>query len=78
VRGTIRPQGSAVINIDRTIRFNAAKAAQLARALPSVAQAPRSGTPTWMWVALAVAVALLLALLLTVWRLARPSRRAFA
>jgi hypothetical protein len=78
VLGTIRPQGSAVINIDQTIGFTAAKAAQLARALPSVAQAPRSGTPAWMWIALAVAVALLLALLLTVWRLARRSRRAFA
>jgi hypothetical protein len=78
VLGTIRPQGSAVINIGQTIAFTAAKAAQLRRAMPPVAHAPGSGTPGWMWIALAVAVILLLALSLTVWRLARRSRRALA
>jgi hypothetical protein len=32
--GTIRPQGSATIDIDRTVKFTAAKAAKLARETP--------------------------------------------
>jgi hypothetical protein len=78
VLGTIRPQGSAVIKIDQTIAFTAHNAVRLRRAIPPVAQAPGSGTPGWMWIALAVAGALLLGLSLTVWRLARRSRRALA
>jgi hypothetical protein len=78
VLGTISPEGSAVIKIDQTIAFTTAKAAQLKREMPPVAQAPGSGTPGWMWIALAVAVALLLALSVTVWRLARRPRRALA
>jgi hypothetical protein len=74
--GTIRPQGSAAINVDRVIRFTAAKASQLKRETPPVAQVPGSATPGWMWLVLAGGAALLLALSLTVWKLARRPRAA--
>ena len=76
--GTISPKGSAVIKIDQTIAFTAAKAAQLKRETPLVAQAPGSGTPGWVWIALAAAAALLIALLVTVYRLSRRPRAAVA
>ena len=78
VVGTIRPQGSAVININQTIGFTAAKAAQLKREAPPVAGAPaaHSGTPIWVWIALAVGAAVVIALSIAVWKLTRRPRGA--
>jgi hypothetical protein len=76
--GQIRPQGSAVINIDQTFGFSAAKASQLARVTPPVAQTPGSGTPTWVIFVLAAGGLLLILLLLAVYKLAQRPRRALA
>lgn len=79
VIGQIRPQGSAVINVDRTIRFSTAKASQLKRETPPVAaERSPSGLPGWVAIALALAAALLLALCVTIWKLSRRPRRAVA
>jgi hypothetical protein len=76
VVGTIRPQGSPVININRTIAFTAANATQLKREAPPVAQAPAqpSGTPGWVWIALGLGAAFLITLSIAVWKLARRPR----
>jgi hypothetical protein len=76
VVGTIRPQGSPVININRTIEFTAAKAKQLKREAPPVAGGQPSGTPGWVWIALGLGAALLIALSIAVWKLARRPRGA--
>lgn len=77
VVGTIRPQGSPVININRTITFTAAKAKQLKREAPPAAGPARpSGTPGWVWIALGLGAALLIALSITVWKLTRRPRGA--
>ena len=78
VLGSIRPQGSATIKIDRTVKFTAAKASQLKRETPPAARLPTSGTPGWVWVALAAAASLLLALSAAVWKLARRPRSSIA
>jgi hypothetical protein len=71
VLGTIRPQGSAIIHIDTTIRFTGALATRLARDTPPATQPTPTGTPGWMWIALGVAAVLLIALPTAVWKLAR-------
>jgi len=76
--GQIRPQGSAVINIDQTIGFNAARASQLEHETPPVSGAPGSSLPGWIWIVLAGAAALLIGLALAVYKLARRLRRALA
>lgn len=76
--GQIRPQGSAVINIDQTIGFSASKASQLKRLTSPVAGAPGSSTPGWVWIVLAGGAALLIGLSLAVFKLARRPRRAVA
>jgi hypothetical protein len=78
VVGQIRPQGSAVINIDQTIVFTPQGAAQLQRTAGAVATPPTSGTPGWVWVVLAVACGLVIALSLAVWKLVRRPRNALA
>ncbi|MDP1848517.1 MAG: hypothetical protein Q8K79_12060 [Solirubrobacteraceae bacterium] len=78
VRGVIRPMGSAPVYINRSITFTPAKANELKREAPPVAQvAPTedAGLPMWVWLALAGAAVLLLTLSLAVWRLARRGRR---
>jgi hypothetical protein len=76
--GQIRPQGSAVININWTIGFSAAKASQLKHETPPVGGAPASGMPGWMWIVLGGGAALLIGLSLAVYQLARRPRRALA
>lgn len=78
VIGQIRPQGSAVINIDQTIEFSAAKASQLKRVTSPIAAAPGSVMPGWVWIVLAGGATLLIGLSLAVFTLARRSRRALA
>jgi hypothetical protein len=72
--GQIRPQGSAVINIDRTIGFSTAKASQLKHETPPIAGAPGSSMPSWIWIVLGGGTALLIGLSLTVYQLARRPR----
>jgi hypothetical protein len=74
--GTIRPQGSALINIDRTISFTLQSAAQLSRVTPPAAQLPGAGAPRWVWIALGCGATLLIALSLAVWKLAHRPRGA--
>lgn len=76
--GQIRPRGSAVINIDQTIGFSAAKASQLKHVTSPVAAAPGSSAPSWVWIVLAGGAALLVGLSLAVFKLARRPRRALA
>jgi len=76
--GKIRPEGSGVINIDQTIGFSAAKATQLTRETPPLAQAPGAATPGWVWIVLVAGGAVLIGLLLVVYKLARRPRRALA
>ena len=71
VLGTIRPQGSATIYINRTITFTAAKATQLKRETVPGPQPPTPGIPAWVWVALSLAAILLIVLSLTIWKLTR-------
>jgi hypothetical protein len=78
VLGTIRPQGSAVINVDQTFSFTPQSAAELKRVTPPADQLPAAGTPGWVWIALACGAALVIALSLAVWRLARRPREARA
>lgn len=78
VRGVIRPKGSAPVYIDRSITFTPAKAKELKRETPPVAQVARTEDamlPMWVWLALAGAAVLLLTLSGAVWRLARRARR---
>ncbi len=75
VIGQIRPQGTAVINIDQTIRFSAAKASQLKRVTPPAAGTPGSSTPGWIWIVLAAGAALLTGLSVAVFKLARRPGR---
>jgi hypothetical protein len=70
VLGTIRPQGSATIHINQTIKFTGALASRLARDTPSAGQPAAAGTPGWMLIALAMGPALVIALAAAVWRLA--------
>jgi hypothetical protein len=72
--GTIRPQGSPVIYVDRTFSFSTHSAAQLERVTPPAAQLPATATPGWVWIALGCGAALLIALSLTVLKLARRPR----
>jgi hypothetical protein len=76
--GQIRPQGSAVINIDQTIGFSVAKAGELTRVTPPVAGPPGSHTPGWVWIVLGAGAGLLVGLSVTVYKLARRPRRALA
>jgi hypothetical protein len=77
--GTIRPQGSAVIYVNRTIRFTGTPASRLVRdTAPATQQVPVStptrastGTAEWMWIVLGMAAILLIALPTAVWKLAR-------
>ena len=50
--GTIRPEGSAVIDINQTIKFTPRSAAQLKRVTPPAAQPPSPGIPGWVWIVL--------------------------
>ena len=77
--GTIRPEGSRPIYINRTIQFTSHGAAQLQRVTPPAAQPPAApGMPGWVWIVLACAAALLLGLSLAVWKLRRRSPPAVA
>ena len=76
--GQIRPQGSAVINIDQTFGFSTTKASQLKHVTSPVAGAPGSSMPGWVWIVLAGGAALLIGLSLAVFKLARRPRRALA
>jgi hypothetical protein len=78
VLGTIRPVGSAVITIDRTVKYTSAKASLLESETPPgpATHVPGSGVPGWVWIALCVAVALLIGLSLAVWKLTRRDRPA--
>jgi hypothetical protein len=77
VLGTIRPQGSAIIHVNQTIKFTGAQATKLARGKPTAAQQPTTDTPGWMLTALGVAAVLLIALPIAVWKLARrPAKHA--
>jgi hypothetical protein len=76
--GQIRPQGSAVINIDQTFGFSAAKASELTRVTPPLPPGPGHGTPAWVLPVLAGGGLLLILLLLAVYRLAQRPRRALA
>jgi hypothetical protein len=78
VLGTIRPRGAAVIHIDTTIRFTAAKGKELTHETPAVAHPTVPGIPAWVWIALAGGAALLIALSLSVWKLARRPGNAAA
>jgi hypothetical protein len=71
VLGTIRPQGSATIHINKTVTFTGALVTRLARDTPPASQRATAGTPGWMVIALGVAAVLVIALLTAVWRLAR-------
>jgi hypothetical protein len=71
VLGTIRPQGSTTIHINKTITFTGALATRLARDTPPATEPTATGTPGWMLIALGVAAVLLIALSTAVWRLAR-------
>jgi hypothetical protein len=73
--GQIRPLRSAVIDIDQTIGFNAAKAGQLKRVTAPVPVAAGPTTPGWVWIVLAGAGAALIGLALTALRLARRPPR---
>lgn len=74
--GQIRPQGSAVINIDQTIGFNDANARQLKRVASSVVASPDSSTPGWVWIVLGGGAVLLIGLSFAVFRLTRRLRQA--
>jgi hypothetical protein len=76
--GQIRPQGSAVINIDRTIRFSAAGARQLTRETPPLARATYAGIPGWIWTVLVGGSVLVVGLIFAVYKLARRPRRTLA
>jgi hypothetical protein len=71
VLGTIRPQGSAIIQVNKTIKFTGAQATRLARGKVAAAQQPTTGTTDWMVLALGVAAVLLIALPITAWKVAR-------
>jgi hypothetical protein len=73
LQGVIRPQGAEAVNINRTVEFNVAKAAQLKHQTTSSAAQPTSGMPGWVWAALAASAVLLSALSVAVWKLARRS-----
>lgn len=76
--GTIRPQGSPVIYVDRTFGFSTRSAAQLKRVTPPAAQPPTPTIPGWVWIALAGGAALLIALTVTVIKLSQRPRRTAA
>jgi len=78
VVGVFRPKDAAAVNIDTTVNFTGANAAQLKRQTPPVAGAPSNGLPIWVWLALGIAAALLIALLVTVYRLWRRPPAAVA
>jgi hypothetical protein len=69
--GTIRPQGSATIHINKTITFTGALATRLSRDTPPAGQPAAPGTPGWMLIALGVGPVLVIALATAVWKLAR-------
>jgi hypothetical protein len=71
LQGVIRPQGAAVVNINRTVEFTAAKAARLEHEATPGAGQSTPGMPGWVWPALAAAAVLLTALSVAVWKLAR-------
>ena len=75
VLGTIRPTGTAPVNIDTTVKFTGANAAQLKRETPPVSGAATNGLPGWVPIALTIATALLIALSLAVYKLARRPAR---
>ena len=75
VLGTIRPTGTAPVNIDTTVKFTGANAAQLKRETPAVSGAATNGLPGWVPIALTIATALLIALSLAVYKLARRPAR---
>ena len=75
ITGTIRPQGSPVIKIDRTVGFTPATAAALKHVmLPAPGAVSKSSLPSWVWIAAGAGAALLLALSVTVYRLARRTK----
>jgi hypothetical protein len=75
VLGTIRPQGSATIRIDQSIKLTAASVTELQR--ETVPSPSTPGIPVWVWIALSGAAILLIALSLAVWKLTqRPIRAA--
>jgi hypothetical protein len=76
VVGQIRPVGSPVIYINRTIVFSAAKADQFSRETAAVTARPSSGMPGWLWGVLGGGAAVLVGLSLTVIKLARRPRGA--
>jgi hypothetical protein len=76
--GTIRPAGSAVIHINRTIQFTPRGAAQLNRVTPPTAQQRTAGVPGWVEIVLALGAMLLIGLSLAVWKLSRRARPAVA
>jgi hypothetical protein len=71
VLGTIHPQGSATIHINKMITFTGALATRLARDTPAPGQPARAGPSGWMLVALAMGPVLVIALATAVWKLAR-------
>jgi hypothetical protein len=71
VLGTIRPEGSRIIHINRTIIFTGALAARLAHDTPPASRRAATGTPGWMFIALGVAALLVIALPTAVWKFGR-------
>jgi hypothetical protein len=78
VLGTIHPQGSATIHINKTITFTGALATRLARDTPAPGQPATAGPSGWMLVALAMGPVLLIALATAVWKLARGTAKHLA
>ena len=71
VLGVIRPKDAAEVQIDETVTFTSAKAAELEDEAPPPASAATSSMPPWVWLALAIGAALLVGLSIAVWKLAR-------
>ena len=71
VLGTIRPTGTAPVNIDTTVKFTGANATQLKRETPAVPGAATNGLPGWVPITLTIATVLMIALSLAVYKLAR-------
>ncbi len=71
VLGVIRPKDAAEVQIDETVTFTSAKAAELEDEAPPAASAATSSMPPWVWLALTLGAALLVALSIAVWKLAR-------
>lgn len=71
VLGVIRPKDAAEVQIDETVTFTSAKAAELEDEAPPAASAATSSMPPWVWLALTLGAALLVGLSIAVWKLAR-------